>query len=149
MTGKLVLASPNSFRKVVPSVITPNEASILAVGKHTFAHPVIYRVVEWIRREVPNISLESPSYCRVESHQDGHDWHKDTGDTNHMAWCVVSGSVLLSEPEKFTGGWFEFQNPAERYKHYLDLVTYSSDQIHRVTPHVGERLALLLFLGTE
>ena len=87
------------------------------------------------------------AYARVECKSDGHSWHVDTGDSGHMPWCRYSGSVLLSPPDTFTGGTFRFRNPAAEYRHYLSLLTYSSDQEHCVEPHEGERRVLLIFLG--
>jgi len=100
-----------------------------------------------LQAEAPHASIEPPAYCRVECHKDGHDWHSDTGDSDHMLWCAYSGSVLLSPPETFAGGWFEFADPIERHRHYLDLLVYSSENVHRVTSHQGDRRALLMFLG--
>ena len=64
-----------------------------------------------------------------------------------MLWCAYSGSVLLTN--SFDGGWFEFADPIERHRHYLDLLVYSNENMHRVTPHTGDRRVLLIFLGTS
>jgi len=62
-----------------------------------------------------------------------------------MPWCRWSASVLLSPPDKFTGGVFEFRDAS--YQNYLDALIFSSDEEHRVTPHEGARKVLLIFLG--
>ena len=147
--GGPAIAAPPTFRKTFPAALTAGEAATLQVGKHSFGHPIVSRCVDWIRTIAPDASTEPPAYCRVERKQDGHDWHLDTGDQGHMTWCAYSGSVLLSEPDSFSGGWFEFRKPAERHKHYLNLLVYTSNQCHRVTPHEGDRRVLLIFLGTS
>ena len=145
--GGLADAAPPTLRKRIPAVLTAGEAATLQVGKHRFGHSLIARCIEALQAEAPHASIEPPAYCRVERHKDGHDWHVDTGDSDHMPWCAYSGSVLLSSPENFSGGWFEFADPIERHRHYLDLLGYSSDNVHRVTSHKGERRVLLMFLG--
>ncbi len=145
--GGLAYAAPPTLRKRIPAVLTAGEAATLQVGKHRFGHSLIARCIEALQAEAPHASIEPPAYCRVERHKDGHDWHVDTGDSDHMPWCAYSGSVLLSSPENFSGGWFEFADPIERHRHYLDLLVYSSDNVHRVTSHKGERRVLLMFLG--
>jgi len=141
-------APPASFRELIPDVLTQEEARRLQwVGTQSFSHPLVARCVEWMRTIAPDASIEAPAYCRVEKKADGHDWHQDTGDGDHMPWCRYSGSVLLSPPDMFSGGWFEFDAPAERHKHYLGLLVYTSDNWHRVTPHDGDRRALIIFLG--
>ena len=108
-------------------------------------HWAVERVVGFIRQAAPDAAVTPKSYARIESKPDGHDWHRDTGDMDHMTWCAYSGSVLLTR--NFLGGFFEFHG-GPRYRHYLDLLVYSSDQLHRVGPSAaGERIALLVFLG--
>ena len=127
--------------------MTAKEAATLQIGKHSFGHPLIARCIDALQAEAPHASIETPAYCRVERQAEGHDWHVDTGDSDHMPWCAYSGSVLLSPPGSFRGGWFEFADPIERHRHYLDLLVYSSDNLHRVTSHQGDRRVLLMFLG--
>lgn len=93
-------------------------------------------------------AITTKSYATIERFADGHDWHYDTGDTNHMPWCRMSASVGLTPPSEFVGGAFEFDDPFEEHRnHYLDALIYSSDQLHRVLPHDGDRIVLLIFLG--
>ena len=87
------------------------------------------------------------SYATIERKIGGHPWHKDTGDSDHMLWCRYSASVLLTED--FTGGMFQFDDPFEEHRHYLSALIYSSDQVHKVTAHKGNRKALLIFLGAQ
>ena len=88
------------------------------------------------------------SYATIERNPNGHDWHLDTGDSNHMPWCRMSASVGLTPPSEFVGGEFQFNDPFEEHRtHYLDALIYSNDQLHRVLPHEGNRIVLLIFLG--
>ena len=96
---------------------------------------------------MPHAVIVPQAYARIEDHAAGHDWHCDTGDSGHMPWCRWSGSVLLTPPDQFTGGVFQFRNPTAAHLHYLAALIYRSDQEHRVTPHVGVRKVLLIFLG--
>ena len=142
-------ASPLFFvREIFRNIITEAEAQSLAcVQRLDFDHPIVSRLVAAIKIAASDAAISDKSYARVERNSDGHDWHADTGDSDHMTWCAYSGSVLLTND--FSGGDFEFFC-GTRYRHYLDLLTYSSDQWHRVTPHTdGERYVLLIFLGRE
>ena len=127
--------------------MSADEAASFSIGKQSFDNPVIKRLTNLVRDLTPDICCDDPAYCVVESHKSGHDWHVDTGDSNHMPWCCVSASVLLTPPTQFEGGVFEFADPLEAHKHYLDLLIYTSDNVHRVTPHTGNRRVLLMFLG--
>jgi predicted 2-oxoglutarate/Fe(II)-dependent dioxygenase YbiX len=138
-----------SPRTYVKDIITPEEAAQLAQcnGKVPFNLFALRKVVGCMQTLYP-ATVTSDSYARVERNVTGHDWHVDTGDSDHMPWCAVSASVLVSRPEEFTGGAFEFDEPFEEHAaHYCDGIIYTSDQVHRVLPHTGNRKVLLVFLG--
>lgn len=132
------------MRQLLENVLTAEEAGSLQVGRVDLNHPLVERL-----RDLMPGDVVPEAYARVERKADGHGWHVDTGDGGHMPWCRYSGSVLLSPPDTFTGGTFRFRNPAAEYRHYLSLLIYSSDQEHRVDPHVGDRRVLLIFLGAN
>ena len=127
---------------LVRNIFTAEEADSLSLGLMPLDHPLIARVVSCM----PG-GIVDQSYARVENKADGHDWHYDTGDGDHMLWCRWSASVLLSPPEDFDGGDFEIAEPRQSFKHYLDALIYPSSVLHRVTPHTGIRRVLLVFLG--
>ena len=131
-------------------MLTALEAENLSaqIGKRSFSESLVSRITNLVLEKTDAV-ITDQSYCRVERNLAGHNWHYDTGDMNHMPWCEYSASVLLTPPDKFEGGLFQFRNPPAEYKHYLDALIYSSDQEHRVTPHSGERKVLLIFLGSE
>ncbi len=129
-------------------MLTALEAETLSsqIGKRSFGEPLVSRITDLILQNT-DAAITDQSYCRVERNTAGHPWHVDTGDSNHMPWCRWSASVLLSPPDKFTGGVFEFRDAS--YQNYLDALIFSSDEEHRVTPHEGERKVLLIFLGIK
>jgi hypothetical protein len=135
---------------VIPGVLTANEAQELSghSGRVVFELPLIARFTS-IVTDLTGAVVTPESYAAVECKSDGHAWHVDTGDSNHMPWCQWSASVLLSPPDRFTGGMFQFRNPDADHKEYLGAMIYSSDQEHRVTPHEGVRKVLLVFLGSQ
>ena len=108
--------------------------------------------------------LESPSYWRIETRPKGHEWHFDgcklvNGEfvDNHMAWCEIGTTMLLSTPECFTGGRVFFEiggEPVEVKDHYLNGVCYTAGKLnnplrHMVEPHEGTRTVLLMFFATK
>jgi hypothetical protein len=138
------------LRYYVEDILTPAEAETLVGfnGKVPFDIGAIPKVVGEMERL--GAAITPKSYCRIEGKSDGHDWHVDTGDSNHMPWCAWSASVLLTTPDRFEGGTFQFADPSEEHSaHYLDAIIYTSDERHRVLPHQGSRKVLLVFLGAD
>ena len=129
-------------------MLTALEAETLSsqIGKKSFSESLVSRITNLILKNT-DAAITDQSYCRVERNAAGHPWHYDTGDMDHMLWCRWSASVLLSPPENFTGGVFEFRDAS--YQNYLDALIFSSDEEHRVTPHEGARAVLLIFLGAK
>lgn len=138
------------MRSYIENILTPAQAETLIgfTGKVPFDLSPVPKVVA--EMEQLGAVITPDSYARVEQKQDGHDWHLDTGDTGHMPWCEFSASVLLTPPDQFRGGVFQFANPSEEHlAHYLDAIIYTSDELHRVLPHHGNRKVLLCFLGAH
>jgi hypothetical protein len=139
-------------RRYVEGVLTASEASDLAseVGYLEFSDPRLAGVVAEIGA-CWAVSLEAPSYVRVEQRLEGHPWHTDRGAKGHMSWCSYSAGVLLTNPDTdFTGGGFYFQDdPDTPLFPYCDLITWdsASDNVHSVAKHRGNRRALIMFLG--
>lgn len=139
-------------RHRVEGVLTAAEAFDLAseVGYLEFSDPRLAGVVARIEGFWP-VSVEAPSYVRVEQKLDGHPWHTDKGANGHMGWCLYSAGVLLTKPDvDFTGGGFYFQDDPDMPLHpYCDLITWdgSSDNAHSVAKHRGNRRSLIMFFG--
>jgi len=85
-----------------------------------------------------------------ETHKIGHKWHKDTGTDNHMSWCQVGLSVLLTN--SFTGGLMYYADDDSGKNKTLvkrkvgDLCVHDSSEWHMVEPHEGKRTVLLIFI---
>lgn len=140
-----------SPRAYIKNVINEQEAEQLAQanGRVSFGVTAVARVVQVMQSLYP-VAVTPSSYARVEQNMSGHDWHVDTGDSDHMPWCAASASVLLTKPTEFEGGGFQFDAPFDEHAaHYCNAIIYTSDQIHRVLPHTGNRRVLLIFLGAE
>ena len=136
------------MRYYVENIVTRAEAETLTgfSGKVPFDLAPVANVIAPMLQL--GAAITPDSYARVEQKQDGHDWHFDTGATGHMPGCEFSASVLLTPPDQFRGGVFQFANPPEEHlAHYLDAIVYTSDELHRVLPHHGNRKVLLCFLG--
>lgn len=127
----------------------------------------IDHLVEVIRERVP-IKLGRKSYWNLECMSKGHDWHYDgcelDFEPNHMAWCQWSAVTLLSPPDEFEGGEFQFWDDDDedsnapqslREELYRSLLIYPSGAdndplLHQATPHTnGERWMLLMFFEGE
>jgi hypothetical protein len=140
------------LRTIIEDIITPAEAERLSSisGRQPLDIEPIARVVARMMDLYPLAAVTAQSYAVIERKPDGHPWHVDTGDTNHMPWCALSASVLLTRPEDFEGGAFQFDEPFDVHvARYCDGIIYTSDQIHRVLPHTGNRKVLLIFLGAD
>ena len=139
------------MRLVIPDVITPTEAVGIAesVDYIDLGGDLFTGIIAKIREYAP-ISIDPPSYGRVERRREGHPWHSDTGANGHMAWCEYSAGILLTDPHSFTGGGFFFQSdPTEPVFHYCDLILWSSgpENAHKVSSNSVGRISLIMFFG--
>ena len=142
-------------RVVVPDVLDATQCGLLANdvgyrpwGALGFDNPLVSPVVGAVRDKF-DVALEDPSFVRVECRKEGHDWHCDNG--KHMPWCGVSASILLAErPDDGVGGVLEFADdvPAQE-PGALWVWDQDKQNRHRVTPHNGWRICLLMFLQGE
>lgn len=115
-------------------------------GYIDFAHPLVGGLVDRIL-EVAAVESDPPAYARVEARSEGHPWHVDTGTKGHMGWCRMSGSIVLTPPESFSGGGFYFSDSTEPIVHYRDFIVYDDHPSNRhcVTRSRGDRRALIMF----
>ena len=92
--------------------------------------------------------IKPASYYRLEkTRKEGHGWHKDTGDSNHMMWCQVGCSILLESESDAGKTFYDIDGEiieVERDK--LDLIAHTSDVLHKVDPPEGHRLVFLIFI---
>lgn len=131
-----------------------------------FSNEIIQKIAKRYQSAVDDqeLILSAPSYWRIETRPKGHDWHYDgckeengTLVDNHMAWCKLGTSALLSDPDSFTGGELKFLIDDQEvivHNHYLSGVMYSAGKYdkplkHKVEPHKGNRTVLLMFFATK
>lgn len=95
-----------------------------------------------------DFEIKEQSYFKIEKTSgEGHDWHVDTGSSNHMAWCEVGCTVLLKGD--YNGGetyYKEEDKVVEVERAIGDLCAHSSDVEHKVNPTVGDRQVFLIFI---
>lgn len=153
-------------------IVTPNDAEDLRNmsnlnNKNTDWSPQIIRdIADRYQQELDDqeLILSAPSYWRIEIMSKGHDWHYDgckeeNGELvdNHMPWCKIGTSILLSKSDEYTGGALKFLVDGQEvtvHNHYLSGVMYSADKHnnplkHKVEPHKGNRVVLLMFFATK
>jgi hypothetical protein len=110
-------------------------------------NPTILKIVNTLKEHF-DFEIKQKSYWRVEKLPTGHGWHVDTGSENHMSWCQVGCSILLTSNQEFRGGetFYNQENPILTKRDKYDIVAHSSDEWHMVEPHTGNRIVLLLFI---
>jgi|TARA_R110000822_G_scaffold91169_5_gene210367 hypothetical protein len=136
------------MRRIFKDVLSAEEARDLAtpVSYLSFDDPRLVRILNIVKGIAP-VSLEEPSYVRIEQRKDKCDWHTD--DAKHMSWCRYSAGMLLTPPHLFSGGGLYFDGDTEPTFHYRDLIVYdnSPENSHRVAKNSGGRRVLLMFMG--
>tara|TARA_R100000008_G_scaffold82877_1_gene67610 strand:- start:485 stop:970 length:486 start_codon:yes stop_codon:yes gene_type:complete len=157
----------------IENILTPEEAKELAIfcsktvnkRSHDFeAHPIIKKVADTYKTHTKQpLKFSEPSYWVLETRTSGHDWHYDGCKEedgkligNHMAWCRYGSSILISDPEDFTGGDLFYKdnegNEILVENHYLKGCIYgaapdNNPVLHKATTHKGKRKVLLMFFG--
>ena len=95
-----------------------------------------------------SFTVKDESYFKIEqTGKDGHDWHVDTGSSNHMMWCELGGTILLKAD--YQGGktyYKEDSKVIEVERDIGDLCAHSSDVEHKVDPTTGDRQVFLIFI---
>ena len=158
------------MQKLIPNVLNEDDIKeILSLDeqyKSSCNHgpwlPQLSKVLDAVE-EVLEVDYQN-AYWNIERQGKGHGWHYDGCnkelEPNHMAWCNYSAVLLLSPPDSFKGGEFQYtdkesteDNPVTlKDELYGSLFLYSSgadnDPLwHRATAHTeGERWMFLMFL---
>lgn len=150
------------MRTLLKDILTPEDIEFFlgvpnTSPKQDLDHPRVHRLHKLIEAETGETL--SQGYWRTEKKPDGHPWHYDGCtldlEPNHMAWCRYSCSILLTDPNDFTGGVLELTDPDESFKDNMQgsgvLFSSAADNdpvLHRATPSRGHRAVLLIFLGS-
>ncbi len=110
-------------------------------------NPTILKIIDTLKEHF-EFTIKPESYWRIEHKPNGHDWHVDTGTHNHMPWCQVGCSILLTSNKEFEGGetLYNQEEPVEVERDLYDIAAHSSDELHKVNSHTGNRVVLLLFI---
>jgi len=122
--------------------------SIQDYSRHSLRDPnnTIQKILSEISKDF-DFAIKDESYWLIESRPSGHEWHKDTGSENHMQWCEVGCSMLLSGD--FEGGktlYREGEDVVAVTRNTYELLVHTSDLEHKVEPSSGKRKVLLLFI---
>ena len=141
------------MRTLIKNAINKDDHGILPQATDGFipllseTNPTILKIVSVLKEHFDFI-IKPESYWRIEHNPGGHEWHVDTGTNNHMPWCQVGCSTLLTSNTQFTGGetFYNKEEPIKSERDLYDIVAHSSDEWHMVTPHTGNRVVLLLFI---
>ena len=140
------------MRAIIKNIIKEGDIALLPQGRSTklskvINNPIIDKILKEIQKVFP-FNIHGESFCRTEQRQKGHSWHKDTGSLNHMSWCTLGGSILLTTT--FSGGDLKYRknNEIETIKNRkpFDLYIHTSDEEHMVDPSEGCRKVFLLFI---
>jgi hypothetical protein len=138
-----------------PNFLTLDEiAQLLKIKQGTYKilsvkNPVVDRIVDRLLLDL-DFKINEHSYWRIEQKPLGHDWHVDTGSNNHMPWCQIGVSILLTS--NFTGGETYYTqdqdktNAIKQERALGDLCAHTSDELHMVTAHEGKRIVFLMFI---
>jgi hypothetical protein len=143
------------MKDFVKDFITPEESATLRglLGGESYWRRDIkdldpsstaYRVVDRLKDHF-DYTLNEKSYICVEHKGTGHDWHKDTGDRDHMLWCTYGCSIMLSRDYEYTGGLFHYKD-VEIQPEFCGLLWHDSKTMHKVDPHQGLRIVCLIFI---
>ena len=157
--------------QVTPGILNPAEAQELLNmtpknrSNNSFSNKIVQKVAKSYQSKIDNqvFVMEKPSYWRLESRPRGHKWHYDGCKEvdgklvdNHMAWCKIGRTTLLTHHDQFTGGELTFKQQDKNFQikdHYLNGVMYSAGKhdnpsMHKVEKHSGNRTVLLMFFAT-
>ena len=139
-----------TFRMIIKQVITAEDEANLPTKKTLLKdcdNPTVLKILDQLRAHV-NFTIKEKSYCKLETLNRGHKWHTDTGNKNHMRWCTIGGTMILSG--QHTGGHLVYStkrgNKRITNRQLYDLYVHSSDVLHMVTPSKGTRRVFLLFI---
>jgi len=143
------------MRGFVEDFITPEESAILrglpsgkgywrAEIKDLDPNCTAFRIVDRLAHHF-DYTLNDNSYICIEHQPKGHDWHKDTGDKDHMPWCTYGCSIMLSRSYEYTGGMFYYKD--EQIKpDFCNLLWHDSKTMHKVDAHQGLRVVCIIFI---
>ena len=108
---------------------------------------VVNKVIKQLQDDF-DFEIKKESYYRLEPTADhGHEWHVDTGSSNHMMWCQVGCSIMLESSCDGGSTYYNIDGEIiEVDRNVYDLIAHTSDVLHKVDPPKGHRLVFLIFI---
>ena len=145
-----------NLKKIYSDFITNEEKEILISNFYPTRHKlklvnnkIIDKIINKLKIDF-DFEINDESYLIIEQNADGHKWHLDTGNHNHMSWCQIGVSMLLSEPNNTGITYYaDDENGTNKTKvdrNIFDLLAHTSDEWHMVTPNDNERTVFLMFI---
>ena len=129
------------------------EQTLLQVGARKILlkkaeNPIILKILDIIGEHF-DFEISDNSYCRIEKRSQGHPWHCDTGSNNHMLWCKIGATMLISGDH--TGGELSYKKEdgeveTIKNRQLYDLYFHTSDVEHKTEDSIGDRTVFLLFI---
>jgi len=125
--------------------------STLAVDKKYYILKQKNKVVDKIINKLKidfSFTVKDESYFKIEqTSENGHDWHVDTGSSNHMMWCELGGTILLKADYQGGKTYYKEDGKVVEIKRGIgDLCAHRSDVEHKVDPTTGNRQVFLIFI---
>ena len=140
------------MRKIYYNFIDSKEANLLKniEGKIIDQNnTIINKIINKLKEDF-DFKIKEESYCLVEHAPSGHQWHRDTGVSNHMSWCEIGVSILIKKPTLNGDTYYaddgKETNKVKVERSLYDLIAHTSDEWHMVEPHKGERKVFLMFI---
>ena len=142
------------MRKIYRKCIGESEVAMLkqlelnqSFGVLNEPNPIVDKIINKLSKDF-SFEIKPQSYYKVERTSDqGHGWHKDTGDNNHMMWCQVGCSIILESGKEAGKTFYNIEEEIiEVDRDRLDLIAHTSDVLHKVDPPQGYRLVFLIFI---
>jgi len=137
------------MRKIYRNIITKEDVVKFGSTKKKVLKNksnIVSDIINILKKDF-DFTIKKSSYCLVEHYPSGHDWHVDTGSNDHMKWCELGVSILLTEPT--FGGDTYYKDGEEIIKSdrgLYDMIAHTSDELHKVDSHEGYRSVFLMFI---
>lgn len=135
----------NAINKEDHDALPKGDTSYVLISEET--NPTILKIIDTLKEHF-EFTIKPQSYWRIEHKPAGHGWHIDTGTNNHMPWCQVGCSILLTSNNEFSGGetFYNQEEPIKIERDIYDIAAHTSDEWHKVEAHTRNRVVLLLFI---
>lgn len=123
----------------------------LTIGEKYYVLKTKNKIVDKVINKLKidfDFTVKDESYFKIEkTSKDGHDWHVDTGSSNHMMWCEVGGTILLKQDNEGGKTYYKVNDEIIEVERGIgDFCAHTSNIEHKVDPPVGDRQVFLIFI---